>query len=307
VQATGEQFGASQIIDVLRGSRSQKVMRWRHDRLPEYGAGHERSAREWRDLAEQFICLELLQHDMEFGRLRLTAKGRQALQGGQVLVSLPLARPAAPAPTPPYEVALFERMRTLRRDLADAADLPPYVIFADSSLVEMAAYLPHSDQSFLAIRGVGERKLAQYGEPFLAAIRAYCAERGLTERPRLPNASAGSATASGGGRSLSVGAAFAAGMAPTELQARYGVLQSTIVNHLYRYLQAGYAVDPERVLALSGLTAETRSRALEALAEHGPERLRPIFDALEGAVSWEELHILRVYVLCRDASLGEGQ
>jgi ATP-dependent DNA helicase RecQ len=185
--------------------------------------------------------------------------------------------------------------------------LPPYVIFADSSLVEMAAYLPHSDQSFLAIRGVGERKLAQYGEPFLAAIRAYCAERGLTERPRLPNASAGSATASGGGRSLSVGAAFAAGMAPTELQARYGVLQSTIVNHLYRYLQAGYAVDPERVLALSGLTAETRSRALEALAEHGPERLRPIFDALEGAVSWEELHILRVYVLCRDASLGEGQ
>jgi ATP-dependent DNA helicase RecQ len=64
---------------------------------------------------------------------------------------------------------------------------------------------------------------------------------------------------------------------------------------------SGRTLDPERILALSGLDSEARARILAAFAEHGPERLRPIFDALEGAVAWEELHILRVYVLCRDA------
>jgi ATP-dependent DNA helicase RecQ len=299
VQRTGQQFGAGQIIDVLRGSRSQRVVRWHHDRLPEYGAGRSSSAADWRDLAEQFIRQGLLKHDMEFGTLHLTAKGRQALEGGQVFVTRPAARPAA-APPPAYEVALFERLRLLRRELADAADLPPYLVFADSALVEMAAYLPQSPQSFLGIRGVGERKLAQYGEPFLAAIRAYCAERGLAERRRVPDAPAGSAAARAGERSLAVGQAFTAGSSAADLQALYGVRLSTIVGHLYRYVQSGHVLDPEHVLALSGLDAETRARTLHAFAEHGPNYLRPIFDALQGAVSYDELHILRVYVLCRD-------
>jgi ATP-dependent DNA helicase RecQ len=295
VERTGQQFGAGQIIDVLRGSRSQRVLRRHHDRLPEYGAGRSTPAARWRDLAEQFIRLGLLKHDMAFGAVRLTDKGRQALQGGQVFVSLPAARPASPAAAPAYEVALFERLRILRRELAEAADLPPYVIFADSALVEMAAYLPQSPQSFLAIRGVGERKLAQHGEPFLAAIRAYCAEHGLRERRRPANVPPAT-----GNRSFEVGAAFAAGSSAADLQARYGVMQSTIVGHLYRYVRSGHTLDPERVLTLSALDPETRARALAAFAEHGPDYLRPIFDALEGAVSFEELHILRLCVLCRD-------
>jgi ATP-dependent DNA helicase RecQ len=303
VQHSGQQFGAGRIIDVLRGSRSQDVLRWRHDRLPEYGAGRERSAQQWRDLVEQFIRLGLLQHDMEHGSLQLTAKGRQALQGGQVFVSLPAARPAAaPVPAPPYEVALFEKLRALRRELADAADLPPYVVFADSALVEMAAYLPQSPQSLLAIRGVGERKLAQYGERFLEVIRGYCAERGLAERPRQQDAAPGAAAAAAaaGKRTMAVGDAFAAGSTMADLRALYGVTQFTILDHLSRYVRSGRALDPERVLALSGLPPETRERALAAFAEHGPTYLHPIFDALEGAVSYDELHILRVYVLCRD-------
>jgi ATP-dependent DNA helicase RecQ len=299
---SGQQFGASHIIDVLRGSRSQRVLRWHHDRLPEYGAGREPSAREWRDLAEQFIRLGLLQHDMEYGSLRLTAKGRQALQGGQVFVALLAPRPAASSPAPSYEVALFERLRLLRRELADAANLPPYVVFADSGLVEMAMYLPQSPESFLAIRGVGERKLAQYGERFIEVIRAYCAERGLEQRPRPAGAST-----SAGDRSLEVGAAFAAGSSTIDLQVLYGVKQATIVDHLYRYVRSGRTLDPDRVLAVSGLPPETRARVLDAFAEHGPERLRPIFDALEGAVSYDELHILRLYVVCRDAGTERGE
>jgi ATP-dependent DNA helicase RecQ len=165
----------------------------------------------------------------------------------------------------------------------------------------MATYLPQSPQSFLAIRGVGERKLAQYGERFLDVIRSYCAERGLEQRPRPADASV-----SAGDRSFEVGAAFASGQTAADLQARYGVRQTTIVDHLYRYIRSGRALEPDRVLAISGLPPETRARVLDAFAEHGPERLRPIFDALEGAISYEELHILRLYVLCRDAGRDAG-
>jgi ATP-dependent DNA helicase RecQ len=104
-----------------------------------------------------------------------------------------------------------------------------------------------------------------------------------------------------GNRSSEVGVAFASGSSAADLQALYGVKQFTIVNHLYSYVRSGHPLDPERILALSGLSPEVRARVLAAFAEHGPAYLRPIFDALEGAVSFDELHILRVYVLCRDA------
>ena len=96
------------------------------------------------------------------------------------------------------------------------------------------------------------------------------------------------------------------GRSAADLQALYGVRQTTIVDHLYRYVRSGRTLDPDRVLAISGLDTETRACVMAAFAEHGPERLRPIFDALEGTVSWDELHLLRVYVLCRDAKRDAG-
>ncbi len=193
VRRTGEVFGASHIIAIVRGSQSRRVLDHRHDRLPTYGAGKEQSDVQWRRLIEALIREGLLDHDMEHGGLRLTGAGRAALGGGRVTIAAGLLRGAATvapaAAAPECDGELFERLRTLRRELANAADLPPYIIFSDRSLAEMAACLPQSSQSLLAIHGVGQRKLEAYGERFIELIRAYCAERGLAERPRQAVAS----------------------------------------------------------------------------------------------------------------------
>ena len=303
VAVTGQRFGAGHVIDVLRGSRDKDVLRWHHDRLPIYGAGKEITAKRWRHLAEQFIRLGLVEQEMAHGSLRLTAKGEAARGGAAVLVT-PEALPPTPAAAemPAYDAELFSRLRVLRREIADAENLPPYVIFSDRSLVEMATYFPQSSFRFLAIHGVGERKLAQHGERFLAAIRAYCAERGLAERSKpvetvtLTRASTGEKN-----RSAEVGELFAAGQSVASLQELYGVKQQTITEHLGRCVQAGQTFPAERILPLSRLSAEDQNRVLAALAEHGPERLKPIFDAVGGVIAYEELAVMRLYYLCAAA------
>ena len=305
VHRTGEVFGAGHIIDVLRGSRSQRVLGYHHDRLPTYDTGKEHSPAEWRRLAEAFIRQGLLEQDMEHGSLRLTAQGRAVLDGARVMVPVEAQRPEAQDAAPvAHDPALFELLRALRREIADAADLPPYVVFSDRSLVEMATYFPQTPSRFLAIHGVGQRKLAAYGDRFLAVIQAYCAEKGLTERvkPREDLSDQRSLTGARGGerrqRWQEVGEAFAAGQTVEELMALYNVKQSTIVAHLSQYVRSGGTLDPTRILALSRLTKEEQARVLKLMTELGPERLGPIFEALGGTISYDELHVMRTYSLC---------
>jgi len=307
VHRTGEMFGAGHIIDVLRGSRNQRVLRYHHDRLPTYDAGKEHSPAAWRRLAEAFIRQRLLDQDMEHGSLRLTAPGRAVLDGARVMVPVETAQGATAvaaeaAAQAVHDPGLFELLRALRREIADAADLPPYMVFSDRSLVEMATYYPQSPQRFLDTHGVGQRKLAAYGDRFLEVIRTYCAERGLVERvkrgevaPRpTPLAASAGARRS---RWQEVGEAFAAGQTIEQLMALYDVKQSTIAAHLSQYVRSGGTLDPARILALSKLTREEQARVLETMSELGAERLSPIFEALGGTISYDELHVLRTYTL----------
>jgi ATP-dependent DNA helicase RecQ len=297
VQLTGQVFGAAHLIDVLRGSAAKKVLDRRHDRLESYGAGKDRSAAHWRQLADGLLERGLLEQDMQHGGLRLTPAGLEALNGAPVLLpreSEPETR--AGAQTMPHDAGLFEELRALRKRLADEADVPPFVLFSDRTLVEMAARYPQSPATLLTISGVGQHKLATYGDAFLAVLRAYCEPRGLTEQA----ASAPAPTRSAGGRALEVGKAFAAGESIAALQERYGVKPTTIIGHLAEYQRGGGAVDAERVLEVSGLGEAERERVLGAFAVHGTDRLGPVFAALNGSITYDELHLLRIYVLARE-------
>lgn len=300
VQRTGQMFGVTHIVRVLRGSRAAGVRRWRHDQTPDHGAGQEYSEAQWRHLAEQFIRQGLLEQDMGHGGLRVTAKGQAALRGEKVFVAPEPPRAGAittGATETGYDVALFARLRTLRRELAEAADLPPYVVFSDRTLAEMATYFPQSPKSLLAVHGIGEQKLTQYGEPFLAAIRAYCAEHNIAERPRPPAAPA--LTDTGQKRRFEeVGALFAAGHSVPEIQAMFGVTRGTILQHLGRCVWAGQRFPLARLTALTELSAEDQARVLAVFAEHGAAQLKPIFEALGQAVSYDELHVMRLIYLC---------
>ncbi len=300
VKDTGQIFGVSHIANVLRGSQAKKVLQRRHDRLSVHGSGREHSDRQWSRFGQQFIAEGLLEQDMEHGGLRLTAAGREVLAGQRrVLLAAPELPAEAPTAPPPYDAELFQVLRELRRELADAANVPPFVVFSDRTLVEMATYYPQTPQRLLDMAGVGQVKLGQYGGAFLAVLRDYCAAHDLPERPKAPHAPPALTGGQAKRRFVEVGELFAAGYSVAQLQAQYGVERSTILGHLARFHQQGGAVDGERVLAASRLTAEQQAQVLALFDDLGAEALSPVFQALNGSISYEELHVMRVAYMSR--------
>jgi ATP-dependent DNA helicase RecQ len=184
VKRTGELFGPAHLIAILRGSRSERVLARGHDRLSTYGIGAEHPAEMWRELAQQFIQLGLVDQDLEHGGLRLAEKGWEVLRGTRPVSAIlqPAAAPTAPAPLASREEELFQLLRAWRMKLAAQAGVPAYIVFSDRALAEMASLLPQTENQLLAVNGVGRAKLANYGAACLEIIRGYCRQHGLAAR-----------------------------------------------------------------------------------------------------------------------------
>ena len=300
VYRTGQLFGMSHIIDVLRGSRSQKVLQKGHDQLSTYNIGTEFSKRDWQHLARQFIQQGLLTQDPEYGSLKLTETAWTVMKGeakvwGQLAEQQAISDVAA-AVAVEYNGSLFQQLRAKRKELADADGLPPYVIFSDRALQEMATYFPHSVVAFSQVHGVGKAKVEQYADIFLPLIRDFCAANGLSEKLKIAPSRPVSVrrTTIGKSRSEEVGELYAQGQSVDELAATYSVKRQTIISHLGKYSQMGHELPLERLQAESSLELEGQTAVLQTMSDLGPERLSPIFQALDGQVSYEELHLMRV-------------
>ncbi|RME45475.1 MAG: DNA helicase RecQ [Chloroflexi bacterium] len=300
VLRTGQQFGASHIIKVLRGSRAKGVLSRGHDQLSCYGIGRDLSREQWKHLAHQLVQRGLLAEN-EYGGLQVTDEGRAVLRGRKMMGTLaPIRRRAGTHQSigirPDYDPELFQQLRAKRRELAEAAAVPPYVIFSDRSLQEMATYFPQSREAFGRIYGVGRRKLERYADVFLSLIRAYCRPRRIAERSKSPLSisTRGAVRPARSPRGVQIGEAFRAGATLSELAAAYGIKRQTVITHLAWFVQNGGNLPEERLLVESSLAAEVRERVLAAFQRHGAERLRPIFELFEGEISYEELHLLRV-------------
>ncbi len=180
VKRTDEIFGANHIIDVLRGSQSKKVLKFGHANLSTYGIGKEYSRKQWFHLARQFIQKGLMIQDTKYGSLKLTGKAYDVLKGKEAVLGIleeeHLHDRKGKGKKYEYEHdhVLFEKLRKKRKELADKAGLPPYVIFPDKTLIEMAAFFPRSEESLLRIHGVGAVKYSKYGTIFLNIINEYC-------------------------------------------------------------------------------------------------------------------------------------
>ncbi|HOO41568.1 MAG TPA: DNA helicase RecQ [Syntrophales bacterium] len=186
VYRVNQRFGMGHVIDVLRGSKKERIMRLGHDRLSTYGIGADKSQEYWGGLLHHLVHRGFLQQDVgNYSVLTLTDAARPVLRGEQSLtMAVPRVKSAATLKASrrksgdaDYDEELFRRLRALRKTLADAAGVPPFVIFSDISLVGMAAALPADDEAFLNVHGVGTHKLERYGEDFLGEIRRYLQER----------------------------------------------------------------------------------------------------------------------------------
>jgi ATP-dependent DNA helicase RecQ len=179
VYRTGQRFGAVHVIDVLMGKDNDKVRQHRHDSLSVFGIGDELEQQQWRSILRQLVVLGLLSVDTAgYGALKLSNSSRPLLRGE---VELPLRRDllvTRKAKTPkrqPVSVAeedrdLWDALRTCRKRLADENNVPPYVIFHDATLIQMATDKPQTSEALLAISGVGQTKLERYGPAFLEVV-----------------------------------------------------------------------------------------------------------------------------------------
>ena len=187
IKRTGERFGSAHVIDVLRGSKAKKVRQFDHARLSTYGIGKNYSKKQWQQMFRQFLHQGLLAQDMEFGSLKLTDKGWDVLQGrlevrgqlAQAQTVEKLVEASRRRDDLNFNAQLFEVLRQERKVLADATGVPPYVIFSDITLVEMATYFPHSRETLLDIHGVGAVKCEKFGATFLQIIARFCRQNGI--------------------------------------------------------------------------------------------------------------------------------
>jgi ATP-dependent DNA helicase RecQ len=186
VYRTEQRFGAGHLIDVLRGQRRDKVLRFHHEELSTFGIGEEFSDAQWRSIFRQLVVRGYLGVDHDrFGALRLTEASRSLLRGETTLAlredaPKPKAKSASKsrsskisANLDPADQVLMQLLRDLRLDVADAAGVPPYVVFHDASLLEMIERRPRSLEAMLEISGVGEAKLEKYGQTFLDALESF--------------------------------------------------------------------------------------------------------------------------------------
>ena len=186
VYRTGQRFGAVHVVDVLLGADTDRIRRFGHDSLSTYGIGTEHSKGEWRSILRQLVAGGLLEIDEEgHGGLRLSADSRAVLKGERSVelrhdpatsaTKISAAKPsrARAALAGPDDEALYDELRARRLALASAQGVPPYVVFHDASLIEMAVTKPRSLEEFATITGVGQAKLTRYGEEFLVIIAGH--------------------------------------------------------------------------------------------------------------------------------------
>ncbi len=296
VKRTGELFGTNHIIDVLRGSQSQKVHSRGHDRLSTYNIGGEYSKKQWQFLARQFIQQGLLVQDMEHGSLKLTEAGYEVFNGAAVQGSLPEQAPTqATATMAPHDVELFHLLREKRKELAQAHNVPPYVIFSDRTLVEMAIYFPQTPYRFGELYGVGATKLDNYADEFLPIIQAYCAEKGIEEKVRTATV-VQSRPVSTKSRTEEVVNLFNAGKTISDIAEIFNVKHSTVIGHLWKTIQAGGELrHADEIGSLSQLSDEEKEQIQMAFDHLGVEALGPVYRALGETISYEELHLLRLH------------
>jgi ATP-dependent DNA helicase RecQ len=185
VYRTGQRFGVSHLIDVLRGGETDKIFQFDHHQLSVYGIGKDTDTSRWRSVFRQLVARNFLSVDLErYGALRLEEQCR-ALLRGEATIALrqdPAPKPARALRSPKaaraavpddIDLSLYEALRECRRLLAEEQQVPPYVIFHNSTLEDMCRIRPRTLVELGMVSGVGGRKLERYGPAFLDVLQAH--------------------------------------------------------------------------------------------------------------------------------------
>lgn len=301
VNQGGYPMGLNHIVDVLRGSESIKVTSKGHHRLSTHGIGRDQPAVYWQALGKQLIQRGHLKFsDDGYQTVELTREAVQALKSKspfrmkaiQPRTSIAV-RSQTKAGGIECDEGLFELLRKLRKDLADARGVPPYVVFGDVALRQMARRYPRDESEFLRIPGVGERKLREFGEQFIEVIdewllehdpREFEANGFLDPSPRQAEPRRVDGLTATVRTTLAL---FESGRTIESIAAERSLSATTIETHLAKCVEAGKLASLDRLV-----TASEQAQIRAALIEHGTETLRIVYEVLGEKISYGKIRLV---------------
>ena len=289
-----ERFGSNYVIELLRGSKSEKI-RAEHKELKTYGIGADISKPDWQRYIRELTAQGYLQvtEDM-YPVLKLTPKSEFVLKG-QAKVMLVAAQTTEEhhheQETFPYEAELLNELKIIRRDIALHGNVPPYVILSDATLLEIATYLPQSLDELRLISGFGDVKLARYGREFLLPVKDYSSKRGLSskikqksaKRERKPKAEKTKSTPRAADTALESFNLYKSGKSVMEIAAVRGLAATTIEGHLSTYIYNG-SIDIHEMVA-----EEKKHFIKDTVETYGAEKLGPLKEVLGDAYTYGEI------------------
>lgn len=299
-----QRYGADHTCKVLLGSTEERILQQGHDQLSTYGLLKENRLGDVRDWVEQLIGQGYLERVGEYNILHISESGRELLKGNAEPMLSKVAKKNVDKKGKSRRTGddwegvdrgLFERLRTLRSQVAAENGVPAYIVFGDASLKDLARRRPSTLETFRQAHGVGEKKLREYGEMFLEVIGDYCTENSVTvdtvaesETPKpktyrridAPNRSAQSAFPH-----------FREGMSIAEVAKRLGRAKSTTTGYLSEYLKHETVTDPT-----PWVDSATVSLVEEAIESVGLSGLKPIHEYLGGEIDYEAIRIVATCV-----------
>lgn len=280
-----ERYGMNYIIEVLRGSKNQKVLQNKHNELSTYGIGKDRTADQWKMLGRSLLHQGLLDQTTDgYAVLKLNPLSWEVMRRQRsvhlvVTASKKKASEETNLKKAGVEI-LFDKLRKLRKKIADEQSVPPYVVFADSTLKLMAQMQPQTLSEFSQLSGVGTYKLNQYGERFITEIKAYRQEQDLGTSPSKTKKSNPDTR-------LTTWELFEQGLSVEEIASQRQLKLTTIQGHLADLIEQGKPIDLNPLVS-----PEHQALILKAVRETGvSEGIKPIYEYLNEKIDYGEIRL----------------
>ncbi|MFZ2449826.1 MAG: DNA helicase RecQ [Methylovulum miyakonense] len=287
IYRTQQRFGVGYLIDVLLGKQTPRISQFGHQGLSTFGIGTALDEQQWHSVFRQLVARGLVSVDFDhYGALQLTESCRPILRGEQKLMLRKDVKPEKIKASRTNRAqgdssSLWEALRAKRKEIAEAQDVPPYVIFHDATLMAMMEAKPADLRQMAMISGIGTRKLEQYGEQFLAVINVF--------------AGAGEDLADTASESLNL---FRLGFTVAQVAEKRNLKASTVYTHLAQSLEQGL-LELGDVVDLPQAEIGQIEAAILALPEEQKNALKPVFEQFEGQYPYEILRCVRGALLAK--------
>ncbi|KKM14352.1 hypothetical protein LCGC14_1707000 [marine sediment metagenome] len=301
ISRTSQRFGIRHIIDIVSGADTKRIRELQHDKIKTYGAGRHKEKKYWQFIIDELLAQDaIVQNGGQYPILILTKKGSNILYGREKIEGLKREeikkKPKAfeVGGFEPYDEDLFERLRVLRKRLADEHKVPPYIIFSDMTLHEMCIYYPATLDEMKKISGVGDAKLERYGIDFTMEIKTYLDENpGISIPDRKPVALSVNMShqKTKGGTIEKTYELFKEGLLIEEIAKARNLATSTITGHLESLIRDGRDIEIDRLI-----DPAKRNTIEKLFLTLKTWNAGPVVEHSNGTVSYDEAKLVRAYV-----------